>query len=265
MHGQADAASPVPQTLSVQNVVAGTSNTAGANFTIAGSKGTGTGAGGSILFQTAPAGSTGTAQNAEVTALSVSPTGHVGIGTSTPAVPLHINLNTVTNLSNFAPTTTYLWITSADGLAGGATILTDSYGDSSGLIGRRSDNTAASPTALAANDQIYLVGAGGYGSTGFTSTTRARVAFFANQTWTDTNQGTYMTLETTPNNSVTKNEVLRILAAGNIQFSNAASFSANGSVATSLGSIGPVGSHTTVQTWLTFVDSAGTTRYVPAF
>jgi len=62
--GAADAAAPVAQTLSVQSVVAGTSNTAGANLTIAGSQGTGTGAGGSIVFQVAPAGTTGTAQNA---------------------------------------------------------------------------------------------------------------------------------------------------------------------------------------------------------
>lgn len=69
--GNADAAAPVAQTLSVQSVVAGTSNTAGANFTITGSQGTGTGAGGSIIFQVAPAGSTGTAQNALATALTI--------------------------------------------------------------------------------------------------------------------------------------------------------------------------------------------------
>lgn len=61
--GAADAAAPVAQTLSVQSVVAGTTNTAGANFTLTGSQGTGTGAGGSLVFQVAPAGSTGTAQN----------------------------------------------------------------------------------------------------------------------------------------------------------------------------------------------------------
>jgi hypothetical protein len=65
--GAADAASPVAQTLGVQSVVAGTSNTAGAAFTIAGSKGTGTGVGGSINFQAAIAGSTGSTQNALVT------------------------------------------------------------------------------------------------------------------------------------------------------------------------------------------------------
>lgn len=69
--GAADAAAPVAQTLSVQSVVAGTSNTAGANLTITGSQGTGTGAGGSIIFQVAPAGSSGTAQNALATALTI--------------------------------------------------------------------------------------------------------------------------------------------------------------------------------------------------
>jgi len=75
--GAADAAAPVAQTLLVQSVVAGTTNTAGANLTITGSQGTGTGAGGSIVFQVAPAGSSGTAQNALVDALTISSTREV--------------------------------------------------------------------------------------------------------------------------------------------------------------------------------------------
>lgn len=83
--GAADAASPVAQTINVQGVVAGTSNTAGANFTIAGSQGTGTGAGGSLLFQVAPAGSTGTAQNALSTVVTIASTGAVTLtGTLLP-------------------------------------------------------------------------------------------------------------------------------------------------------------------------------------
>lgn len=75
--GAADAAAPVAQTQSVQSVVAGTSNTAGANRTISGSQSTGTGTGGSIIFSTSPAGSTGTAQNALVTALTISGEGNL--------------------------------------------------------------------------------------------------------------------------------------------------------------------------------------------
>lgn len=69
--GAADAAAPVAQTLSVQNVVAGTSNTAGANRTFAGSQGTGTGVGGDHIFTVATAGSSGTAQNPLVEALRI--------------------------------------------------------------------------------------------------------------------------------------------------------------------------------------------------
>lgn len=58
---------------------------------------------------------------------------------------------------------------------------------------------------------------------------------------------------------------VELLTAGNVKFNNAASFSANASVATVLGSVGPVGSHTTVQKWLTIVDSGGATLYIPAF
>jgi len=46
-------------------------NQAGTNVTIAGSQGTGTGTGGSIIFQVAPAGSSGSAQNALATALTI--------------------------------------------------------------------------------------------------------------------------------------------------------------------------------------------------
>ena len=79
--GAADAAAPVAQTLSVQSVVAGTTNTAGTNLTITGSQGTGTGAGGSLIFQVAPAGSSGSAQNALATAWQISGAGHFLAGT----------------------------------------------------------------------------------------------------------------------------------------------------------------------------------------
>jgi hypothetical protein len=74
--GNADAAAPVAQTLSVQSVVTGTSNTAGQEFRIDGSQGTGTGAGGSLVFRVAPAGSSGSAQNALASVWQISGAGH---------------------------------------------------------------------------------------------------------------------------------------------------------------------------------------------
>jgi hypothetical protein len=69
--GAADAAAPVAQTIGPQSVVAGTSNTAGQNLTVRGSQGTGTGVGGDIIFQVAPAGSSGSAQNTLAQAMRV--------------------------------------------------------------------------------------------------------------------------------------------------------------------------------------------------
>lgn len=69
--GSSDTVSPTAQTLRVQSVSIGTSNTAGANFTIQGSRGTGTGAGGDIIFQVTSPGSSGTSQNAYATTLTL--------------------------------------------------------------------------------------------------------------------------------------------------------------------------------------------------
>lgn len=59
--------------------------------------------------------------------------------------------------------------------------------------------------------------------------------------------------------------ILAPQGAGLLQASNSASWSANGSVATALSSIGPTGAHTTVQEWFTVKNASGVTRYIPAF
>lgn len=60
-------------------------------------------------------------------------------------------------------------------------------------------------------------------------------------------------------------ESFRILgASGRIQFASA-SLAANGAVATALTSVGPTGSHTTVQEWLTCVGTGGNQRWIPCF
>lgn len=69
--GFTNAAVAVAQTLKVQGVLTGTLDVAGANWTLAGSIGTGTGAGGQIIVRTAPASSTGTTPNALVTAMTI--------------------------------------------------------------------------------------------------------------------------------------------------------------------------------------------------
>jgi hypothetical protein len=85
--GSTDAASPVAQTLSVQNVVAGTSNTAGATWTFSDSAGTGNAASGGFVFQTHPLGGSGTSQNAAVTALTINSAGRMIVVDGSASVP----------------------------------------------------------------------------------------------------------------------------------------------------------------------------------
>jgi hypothetical protein len=60
-------------------------------------------------------------------------------------------------------------------------------------------------------------------------------------------------------------EHIRLRTGANIKFTAAAHFTSNGSVATALSSVGPPGSHTTVQKWLTIVDGSDNTLYIPCF
>jgi len=82
--GQSDSASPAAQTLGVQSVVAGTSNTAGQNFNINGSASTGSARGGFIVFNVTRAGGSGTAQNPQTPAMTLD-SGNVA-GTSLPQI-----------------------------------------------------------------------------------------------------------------------------------------------------------------------------------
>lgn len=98
--GGSDSATPVAATILNQRVSTGTSNTAGQNLTIGGGVGTGTGAGGSIILQTAPAGTTGSAQNSLVNALTINSAGLINIGTGAPANAAALDLSTNTTSAN---------------------------------------------------------------------------------------------------------------------------------------------------------------------
>ena len=81
----AGAASPIAYTLRGASSRAGTdSNTAGASLTIAGGNGTGTGGGGALIFQTAPAGSSGSTANTLTTRLQITGAGGIGFYGVTP-------------------------------------------------------------------------------------------------------------------------------------------------------------------------------------
>ncbi len=83
-YGAADVdTAPVAQTGRTQGALAGgTSNVAGANYTVIVSPGKGTGVGGSWILQTAPAGSTGTTVNAGVARITADGPGNVVVGSA---------------------------------------------------------------------------------------------------------------------------------------------------------------------------------------
>lgn len=74
----------VAQTLRSQGALAGgTADQAGKNWTFIASPSKGAAAGGSFIFQTTPAGTTGTVVNAPVTRVSILPTGGLSVGSAT--------------------------------------------------------------------------------------------------------------------------------------------------------------------------------------
>jgi hypothetical protein len=168
--GLADAAAPVAQTLSVQSVVAGTTNTAGVNFSINGSRGTGTGAGGSLLFRTAPAGSSGTTQNALGTALAITAAGNVGIGTTAPAAKLDIvtsatfdGIKVTNSNTTSAARISLVNDTGNDGSFGCySSAMTDGFANNAGFGAKNSVIISCDGTSVSGGTNSIQFRAGGY-------------------------------------------------------------------------------------------------------
>lgn len=114
-------------------------------------------------------------------------------------------------------TGTLLQVGSADGVV--SRVAADSFAAASFFSARRANGTAAAPSALAADNQIGAFNFHGYGATAYGSV-QASLGGFAAQTWTDANQGTYLDISTTPNNSTTLTKVARFENDGGITVPN---------------------------------------------
>jgi hypothetical protein len=151
-----------------------------------------------------------------------------------------------------------------------ARISVESYGNGagtafSGYNPRRANGTAAVPSAVQSGDLLFSFIGTGYGTSQFVDGAGAGLLGWASQAYTNSAAGAELAFYATADGSASQAEALRILNSGRLKLTGAANFSANGSVATVLGSLGPAGSHTTVQRWLTLVDNAGTVLFIPAF
>lgn len=104
--------------------------------------------------------------------------------------------------------------------AGSANLSVGSFGYgtavTSGYRGGSATGTPASPGATATDTIVCFMGGHLFDGSAWTAGTKALLAFKSAQAATGSNQGTYMTFETTPLNSTTRAEGMRLDPDGNL-------------------------------------------------
>lgn len=139
--------------------------------------------------------------------------GNVGVGNTAPSSLLTVGTTTPrTPISG-----TLMHLTGPDGAP--LRISYDTFNSNStfgSLVQyRRARGTAASPSAVNADDTLMSLGATGWGTTGFISSP-ATIALKAGGTFTDASSPTFMSVFTTPENSITSVERFRVSPSGNV-------------------------------------------------
>jgi hypothetical protein len=134
----------------------------------------------------------------------------LGVGVAAPATGINATANT--GLPSGTVAGTNFWLVGANGTAN--TILFDAFNTVS-VIGRRSNGTLASPSAISSNT-LFTIGARGYGATGYSSANRAQIGMVATEAWTDSAQGAQLTFATTANGGTTLSTRMTIDNAGNV-------------------------------------------------
>jgi len=115
-----------------------------------------------------------------ISRLFIGPTGHIGIGTTTPLGALDLS-----NALTGSPTT-------------GVNLY--NYGSDSfalGFNGRKARGTAAAPSAVLKDDTLLAVTANGFGTTAFGGVATAVINMRASENWTDAAHGSYISFSTT--------------------------------------------------------------------
>lgn len=128
----------------------------------------------------------------------VSSTGNIGIGTSTPdqAITL-VRDNVGSTFINTVYETTQNFYPPA-------------------FVGRKARGTAASPTAIQSGDFLFLLGGRGYNGSAFPTGSNGTIVIGASGTFSTTSTPTYLGIELTASGSVTRREVARFSADGNL-------------------------------------------------
>lgn len=118
--------------------------------------------------------------------------GDVGIGTTSPADNLHV---------------------AQGGMVGS---YVGNSTTSSSIRGVKARGTTSSMSPPDSGDYLFLIGGGGYNGTTLYNYNKGMIAFRAAQDWTSTANGTYITFEVTPSDSVSRSQVMRITDKGSV-------------------------------------------------
>jgi hypothetical protein len=131
-----------------------------------------------------------------------------------PGITLFGNGNPI---ATTPPTGTMVYAVAAD--ATGTLFTMDSYGIGTGttFVGRTARGTAASPTASQSGDVLMAVAARGYGATAFAAAGKANLIYGATENWSDTAQGTSISIATTKNGTTTRTTVFTVDGYGHVQ------------------------------------------------
>ena len=138
--------------------------------------------------------------------------GNIGINTSASPVKLTITDNI--NLPTTQVVNTNVWMVGANSLQN--VLLMDAFNQVNNIVTRRANGTSLSPTNIPSGVTIFQFSGRGYGSTGYSLTSRVAFIFSADEDFTDTNQGTRISFWTTNNGTTTQSEKMRITNAGSV-------------------------------------------------
>ena len=137
--------------------------------------------------------------------------GNVGIGTTTPQQQLVVSKNT-TPIQALDSNQQVLHLIGANGQR--TRFLADAYAESSGFTLRRTNGTAASPTAILSSQLIGFMNAHGYNGTAYSAS--PAIDFAASENWSPTALGSLIRFSTVANGTTTSLERVRIDQNGNV-------------------------------------------------
>lgn len=141
-----------------------------------------------------------TAESERFERVRITASGNVGIGTKTPATQLHVVKDTSQGGS----------IVFLDGYEG------DGISNGPNIAIRQSRGSISIPASTKSNDIVGQVNFRGRGPSGFAPIRRAGVLAYATEDYTDTAQGTKLTLATTANGTAMPVDQVFVLGNGNV-------------------------------------------------